>query len=281
MDKDIRTMHLELWTDFPKAIADIREEFGTRPLQFGDTPSGVVRNQVLFRGQSDSAWGLETTLERTTEKRYSIPEYLGRTDLALNEIESLTGRAWGLTPIGTTIDELRAHPDSVRPHLPWYEYLVYLRHHGFPSPLLDWTRSPYIAAYFALEQKNDANRCSVFAFIETPDGGKTSGEDDVLVTSMGPYVTTHNRHFAQKASYTIATRWSKDANAHFFCSHRDVTPPLDGIQDVFIKIAIPRSDRILALRQLEDCNISRYTLFQSEDSLVWSLGLRVIELDGN
>jgi FRG domain len=32
--------------------------------------------------------------------------------------------------------------------LPAYDLLIYTRHHGFPSPLLDWTRSAYIAAFF-------------------------------------------------------------------------------------------------------------------------------------
>lgn len=276
----MRTLDLDSWADFPKAIAGIREEFGTRQIDLGDGRSDVLSNDILFRGQSDSEWELKTTLERTTTRRYSIPHYLQRADSVVNEIESVTGRKWQFPPYPAILKELADCQDSLRPYLPCYEFLVYLRHHGFPSPLLDWTRSPYIAAYFALEQPSNAERCSVVAFIETPDGGKMLSGGDVLVTSMGPYITTHNRHFAQKASYTIATQWDNDAKVHHFCSHHAVTPPLDGIQNVFIKITIPRRDRILALRQLEDYNISRYTLYQSEDSLVWSLGLRAIELDG-
>lgn len=274
----MRTVDLDSWADFPNAISEIRVEYGTRSIEVYDG-TATVPNEILFRGQSDSEWKLKTTLERTTNEKYSITRYLQRADSVVNEIESLTGKNWQIPSFPDIRKEINDVQDSLRPHLPCYEYLVYLRHHGFPSPLLDWTRSPYVAAYFALEQANNAERCCVFAFIENPDGGKMLSGGDILIKSMGPYITTHRRHFAQKASYTIATQWDDNAKAHYFCSHDSVSLPMLGEQDVLIKITIPRSDRIVALRQLEDFNINHYTLFQSDDSLVRALGLRAFDLD--
>ena len=40
-----------------------------------------------------------------------------------------------------------------------------------------------------------------------------------MITSYGPNVYTHARHFAQKAWYTVATRWSAEEGGHVFCPH--------------------------------------------------------------
>jgi hypothetical protein len=52
-------------------------------------------------------------------------------------VEAWVGRGWTLTdPLGLA------------------EFLAFLQHNGFPTPLLDWTYSPYVAAYFAFESVN-------------------------------------------------------------------------------------------------------------------------------
>ncbi|MBN1866980.1 FRG domain-containing protein [Candidatus Sumerlaeota bacterium] len=278
----MQEMKLNSWAEFPNAIAKVRAKSGTHSILCNGQQI-LLENEILFRGQPDSEWNLKTTLERATERathaEYSIERYLQRADSVVNEIESLTGKKWQLPPYPEIVKEIE-ESQGRGPHLPHYDYLVYLRHHGFPSPLLDWTSSPYIAAYFALEPLSDAERCSVFAFIETPEGRKSASPGWAGIKPTGPYVTTDIRHFAQKARYTFSTRWDEERKTYYFCSHHSEPPPHSiVIQDVLIKITFPRSDRIAALRQLEDYNINHYTLFQSEDSLVRSLGIRAFDLE--
>lgn len=112
---------------------------------------------LLFRGLGDSEWGLKTTLERSYPKQLSLLKYYRKVAASKPFVETFSERRWNAFPDFPTFENLlKQHNDLLdlflkqRPEI--YEYLVYLRHHGFPSPLLDWTASPYVAALFAFDE---------------------------------------------------------------------------------------------------------------------------------
>ena len=174
--------------------------------------------------------------------------------------------------------QIRKNSDALSVILPIYDFLVYLRHHGFPSPLLDWTESPYIAAYFAYLGAEKANP-AVYCYIETPNLFKSWDGSKPIISLQGPFVTAHKRHFTQRAWYTIATHWDNKSKDHYFCHHEKVFDAQeDPYQDLLIRIELPVRDRKVALQKLFEYNINHFTLFQSEDSLIKALETRRFDL---
>jgi hypothetical protein len=237
----------------------------------------------LFRGQANEEWPLCTTLERRAGERFQFLKYLECAIRHRSEIESFAGVRWNILPFPELEKEVEAWPARSFIRLPGYYYLIYLRHHGFPSPLLDWTESPYIAAYFAyikyIKQPDKDKDRAVFCFIDNTDGSKGVKVGDALITQHGPHVTTDIRHFAQKAWYTTCTRRNDQEKRDYFCPHEEAFPQEDQTQDVLIKIILPRTDRRAALRSLNDYNINHFTLFQSEDSRVHAIASRAFDID--
>lgn len=270
----METRDLNCWDEFRPLIQEIRDRYGF----FSPSENYTRKNTVLFRGHGEAKWPLNTTLERFSQEKFTVLQYMLYASRCANELESVTGKKWNVPPKPQIESEITTNQDSTRVHLPCYEYLVYLRHHGFPSPLLDWTTSPYIAAYFAYYEKHQDERVAVYAYIERPCGSKGGTGGDPQIKLMGPYVSTHSRHFAQKAWYTISTKYDYDANRHSFCSHSSSFEHTWDNQDILIKITMPNSDRIKALEELNDYNINHYTLFQTEDALVKALAIKEFEL---
>jgi hypothetical protein len=83
--------------------------------------------------------------------------------------------------------------------LPAYSYLIYLRHHGFPSPLLDWSRSLYVAAYYAFESQHDGD-AAIYAYIESPNNMKARSSGRPELYLQGPNIKTRTNRSGSLAS---------------------------------------------------------------------------------
>lgn len=104
---------------------------------------------LLWRGQSNAAWPLKTSIERE------------RDDTIITEIGLETYELRILTEA-----RRRAHHHAVaHPHLDdLLGWLCFLRHHGAPTRLLDVTRSKYVAAFFAVTSGFDHCNGAVWMF---------------------------------------------------------------------------------------------------------------------
>lgn len=265
-----KIFELKSWNEFPDKIAEINEKYG----QYKDGDF-TLKNKILYRGQADSKWELKTTLERYSSEPWTIRDYARLAMRCSPEIESITNHDFSLPTFENMEVILQKDFDQNLGNIPCYSYWVYLRHHGFPSPLLDWTASPYIAAFFAFADQEIDENAAIYIYIETPEGNKTGWVGEQYITVKDPYVKTHKRHFLQQAFYSLCTQ--ADGEEHYFCSHEKVFEWNDPDQDVLFKIIIPGSERRKVLSWLDSVNINYFSLFQTEDALMKTLAFKEIE----
>jgi hypothetical protein len=152
--------------------------------------------------------------------------------------------------------------------------MAYLRHHGFPSPLLDWTRSPHVAAYFAFRNGTEDvyKKVSIYVLGEAPF--RLGGNNMPVIYRLGPYVGTHRRHFLQQSEYTMCLNfedeWRFEQYQGVFEGYRR--------QGILWKFNIPATERLKVLKLLEEYNLNAFSLFDSEESLMETMALREMHL---
>jgi hypothetical protein len=231
----------------------------------------------MFRGQRDSTWALETSLERVVATRNgpAVENYM---------LQEFKRRAFHyLTAERIPNDEHKM------------EWLALLQHHGAPTRLLDWTRSPYVAAFFALEATDPGdkdNHCAIwvinatwlqnisldrlkslgrsFGAAKTPEFWKPDYLNAVLnepvegVYPVRPF-RMNERLAIQQGLFIASGDPSKGFESHL--ESYLTTPKTNRIW----KVEIPKRDRLDALQDLRWMNISKTTLYPGIDGFVQSL----------
>ena len=256
------------WETFEQRVKELRAKYRSES------------SPLLFRGQGTSEWPLTTTLERGGAERMLFREYYELICARIgDEVKSFAG-----------VDVPQYDPELCKPFLkgdlmykigdflpmPLYRYMAYLRHLGFPSPLLDWSRSPFVAAFFAFrDQPRDGNakKRSIFVYCEKPVALKGGTLGEPHIRPIGPYVQTHQRHFRQRCDYTVCGRFDEDYGWRFD-SHQAVFDRGPRKQDFLWKFDIPSSERKKVLGVLSDYNLNAFSLFGSEESLLETMWLR-------
>jgi hypothetical protein len=199
-------INVNSWEEFEQRLKDLREHV--------NSPESAAL-PMLFRGQENSCWPLATTLERSNQPGMLFQDYYRLISRVKPQVESFTGNEWqipGYLEVEQVVREYDAFSVALTfGKLPAYPYMVYLRHHGFPSPLLDWTRSSNVAAYFAFSKADDAmDRGKVSIYVFSAAARQGGGNREPQVCRLGPYVRTHRRHFLQQCEYTMCVIFESD-----------------------------------------------------------------------
>jgi FRG domain-containing protein len=252
------------------------EEFQQYAAGFED-PTRKRWDEVWFRGQSDAQWPLHTSLERRSTKTRAVADYLNLISEIKPAIETFTGGQFSM-PDRFGLEQACRQYDLFDQKLrECATYMVHLRHGGFPSPLLDWTHSPYVAAYFAFHNARHDGDVAIYAYRERPVNFKVGGSDDAQIVSVGPIIKTHKRHFQQQSRYTSCIKFEN--GQWFFSPHEAVFGQKDHLkQDLLWKMTIPAKERLKVLRFCDKVNLNEFTLFDSEEGLLEMQAMRVFDL---
>jgi hypothetical protein len=277
----MRTLDVESWGDFKERITEVRRE---REIWLGEHTGSVI-SEPTFRGHASDTWPLTTTLERAGHEEMRLTDYAHYLSRIHSEISAVTG---GRFEVPDYPEVLKWHDTQVSQSLilrdspPGYEFMVYLRQHGYPSPLLDWTASEYVAAYFAfadITSKPSSDRVAIYMYMEHVGGAKMTSSDKPMIRTLGPYAMTHPRHFTQQACYTICLKlnskqWHYSPHSGVFdVANQHTTDD----QDLLYKYTLPVSERKVVMQELLRVNLTPWSLFGTQESLMKTMALKTLE----
>jgi hypothetical protein len=277
----VETIDLKCWGEFEEKV------LGLEQLTSSKDEEGIGYQTPVFRGLRDWRWGLETTLEREfpascSDGTVSLLSYYHKVRASAPIVTTLTEKEWPDLP---ELMDFKKLLENNREH--WldlflgkqrgiYSYFIYLRHHGFPSPLLDWTASPYVAAFFAMQRAEpESEYVCVHAFLQRTL--YSFGIDNHFFL-VGPYVATHRRHYLQQCRYSMCVGLQGDD--YVFRPHEAGMIGSRGENGKIFRFRIPVKERIGALRKLDLMNINEYSLFGTEDAMVGTIGMRECHFKG-
>lgn len=197
---------------------------------------------ILWRGQKDSSWPLEPSLVRLYKRQAFIKYNSFKQEQLENFKSSCIGRR-GLNPRDLTENE-------------WW---ALGQHYGLATPLLDWSRSPFIAAFFAFAESNQeaADRSAIFGldkvFVDIFSENKQAWSP--IIEIYEPQLNENSRLISQSGLFTIS---HNDQNIQNWLSNY---LPSNFKAPVLTKITLPNSERNKTIKSLNRMNINYMTLF--------------------
>ena len=223
-----------------------------------------------FRGLPNADWQLMSSLSRYL--RSFVPDTASWRQREERALRIFRRKAHNYLPDASVLD------DDIR-------CLALMQHHGAPTRLLDFTKSPFVAAFFALNKT--AVSSAVFA-LDTPTlwSAAPAAEPTLRGDVIDPRVHGNfGRHFASnsKAIIWVGEPEAMDrrlvAQSGTFVVPGVLDQPLDEIirqyetgTALIKKIVLPPSIRREAMLSLYRMNITHATLFPDLDGLSRSIG---------
>lgn len=252
----MREIRVKSWSDFNEYIA--------------------TREGWAFRGQADASWPLLSSLSRRLQ-RLKVPP------AQWNEREERAIRIFR-RKAHVYLQDKAALQNDLR-------CLAMMQHHGAPTRLLDFTKSPYVAAFFALEQARGVPG-AVYS-LNTPWIWGSAPRFDLGLTrdAIDPRVPGNfERHFAKNEVPVVwfgepaEMDWRLVAQSGLFVMPGVLDKPVNELleqygheQALVERVVLSPELRPEAMRALYRMNITYATLFADLEGLARSVAYELEE----
>jgi hypothetical protein len=232
------------WEDFKKFVLTLE------PYRFA------------FRGHENNTWRLRTSFHRT-----------GRASL-------IKFRTQDVPALHRHLSGLTTHQFNLADALDYAAFLSLAQHHGYPTPILDWTQSPFVAAYFAfkdLSRNNVTTDQKVRILVLDARGWSNTVERAVALmpgflhmTVLEPLATNNPRALPQQSLSTVTNIDDLEQYIRGFEARYTRT--------YLTAIDMPASERRTVMQELALMGITAGSLFPGIDGACLQLKERFFDL---
>lgn len=122
---------------------------GTLIASLADTPSDLVPHSEATSWATFKEWAFAVEPHRFFYRGQSVPKRLRTSFHRTNRKNLAWYRDWDVPEMRRVLSAQLKHFFDLRDGDQNGAFYNLLQHHGYPTPLLDWSLSPFVAAYFA------------------------------------------------------------------------------------------------------------------------------------
>ena len=200
----------------------------------------------IFRGQSNADWPLATAFHRHPAGRRNLIRFTAE-----------DAPRWA-----TALGRVAGRPYQLKEREDYAAFFSVAQHHGCPTPLLDWTKSANIAAYFAFRRHRERMtclRCRVYAFNVTKFA-------ELVMPQLGTFEAPHLSLYAVTASRRDHERADAQQLVFVLSNVSDIERFVEKSERLaggrfLMKFDLPTSEARHALADLRRMGINRNSLF--------------------
>ena len=204
------------------------------------------KGDFLYRGQSQSTWIMKTTFHRTDRCDLRLFDENNTVELS-KYIGSEVGKHFDMTKMDD-----------------YGELLLLAQHHGYPTPLLDWTKSPFIAAFFAFNEANAFEEGYVRIFEFDWQEWHKDNPNIHLIIDPRPNITLLDLPATRNKRAILQQSIVMSSNVLNLDNWINMAQELNN-KKYLSRIDISKSERKKAMKDLEKMGITSATLFPGVD----------------